>query len=279
MGAWRSSRGIAGTNNDIVRRRYCFIDADPIRKPGYEKHHATAAEKAAAILYGQYLFQYEFVAGLGAMSDSGNGCGILSRVDLPGEVTTTAQYEDFYRNRIVSLSTPEVRLDPVFDLRRFMKVPGTFNYGKKEAVDRPVRQSRWLIAPEGDMPINNALRNAILSHSIVPTKIKLSAFTPVTLPSDLSASEVTALEKRFARACHFAPILGHYSDDLTELSSASERDFRFLSALLFYKFTPREALFLSRRRRTHDNNPEKSLRDDYWTRTLSKALCERNNRD
>ena len=140
---------------DVIRRTRLLVDLDPVRysqttgKPLTGDISATNEEKARARATAERVRGDLEVAGWPGpvLVDSGNGCYLLYKVDLPTDdgglierclKALAAQYDD-----------ARVHIDQrVFNPSRIMKIPGTSARKGDSTTARPHRQSSVVSVPE-----------------------------------------------------------------------------------------------------------------------------------
>jgi hypothetical protein len=145
----------AVSDNEIIRRRWLFIDCDPQRPRGIS---ATREQLGAAELLARdckkCLTEEGFPAPLEACS--GNGWYLLYALDLPNDEETKNLIKDVLKavnlvmgNCFVPGGTPYARVDEsTFNAGRVMRLLGTFNRKGCPTTDRPHRRSRLVVAPD-----------------------------------------------------------------------------------------------------------------------------------
>ncbi len=145
------------TDAEIVRRRWLFIDIDPDRPSGIG---STDVEKQTARTLAADI--EETLRGRGwpfpLVVDSGNGCYLLYRVDLPNDEPTTAMLKRFYAGLGSLLSydpgKPHSKLDvSVFNAARILRIGGTLNRKGDSTADRPHRLCVYH-DPDPDCPVD-----------------------------------------------------------------------------------------------------------------------------
>jgi len=128
-------------DSDIIRRRWILIDFDPKRSSNVS---STDSEKTAAFdlrnTVHEYLQQHAFPAG--CFADSGNGCHLLFRVDLPNDETTQALVKSLLSALAAKFDTDAVSIDvSVHNASRITKLYGTTARKGEITEDRPHRRS------------------------------------------------------------------------------------------------------------------------------------------
>jgi hypothetical protein len=153
------SEGRSANANDVLRRRWLLIDADP-RRPG--KVSSTDSEKAAA------RFMIEMVrAELRSrgwpepiVCDSGNGFHLLYRIDLPTEDGGLVRRLLHAISR--SSDTEAVQIDrKVHDPIRICKLPGTIAAKGENTPKRPHRLACVVQMPAELVPVTREQLEAV----------------------------------------------------------------------------------------------------------------------
>jgi len=133
---------------EILRRQGLFIDIDPERPSGIaatDTERQTASELAGEIedLLRSEGWPYPLIV------DSGNGCYLLYRVDLPNDDETTELLKAVYGALNESLGTydpskPHSKIDAgVHNAARILRVGGTTNRKGDPTEDRPHRRCQY----------------------------------------------------------------------------------------------------------------------------------------
>ncbi len=141
----------SANNDDVIKRRWLYIDVDPLKAEGQIDNSATDAEKEGTKLVASSI--NEFLASMQwpppIVLDSGNGTNLLWRI----EQTTGKEFTSEYRGFLKALSAkfqdqPGMIDKSIHNLNRLVKVPGT--WAKKGVVsdDRPHRQARIVFVPK-----------------------------------------------------------------------------------------------------------------------------------
>lgn len=128
------------TDKDILRRRFLFVDIDPVRPVGIS---ATREERTAALDATDAVVAYLTDLGWPApaiVGSSGNGGAIFYRVDLPNTLEST-QLVSRVLKRLASLFDSEAATidTSVSNAARIVKLPGTAAAKGRQTVDRPWR--------------------------------------------------------------------------------------------------------------------------------------------
>lgn len=131
---------------DVIRRRYIYVDFDPVRSSGISATDSEK-EKSRDLLRGRG-FPERIVA------DSGNGYWLLSRVDIPADPgnydrDNTALHRGFLQFIKSNVDHDGVSIDlKVVNAARIVKLFGTVSRNGINTVDRPHRRSRLIENPE-----------------------------------------------------------------------------------------------------------------------------------
>lgn len=138
--------GNAISDEGILDRRLMLIDVDPVRPAGV---CSTDGEKAGALTLAQRVANDLAREGwpTPVIADSGNGCHLLYRIELP------AEDEGLVQRVLLALdakySTATAKIDTaVFNPARICRLYATTNRKGNNAADRPHREAAILSAPE-----------------------------------------------------------------------------------------------------------------------------------
>ena len=136
------------SDQDILRRRWLPLDFDPVRPAGIS---STDAEHVAALARAREACAW--LSGPGwpqpVLLDSGNGAGVLYRVDLPNNAEAAMLIQRCLDALDFQFSDDRVDLDKkVGNAARLWKVPGTMACKGDPTPDRPHRQSEILEVPD-----------------------------------------------------------------------------------------------------------------------------------
>lgn len=141
-------RGNGATKDvDIAKRRWILIDFDPERQTGTG---ATDAERAAAFMRADVVAGWLSEQGFPdpVRADSGNGCHLYYRVDLPNDAESTGLVKAFLEGLSARFSDDAVSVDTtVSNAARIVRIPGTINRKGDATDERPHRMARIVIVP------------------------------------------------------------------------------------------------------------------------------------
>lgn len=154
-----AGRGCTTSDGDIIRRRWLYVDIDPIRPSGIS---STGEEHEAAETRGWKI--RDFLVGLGwpepILASSGNGCHVLFRIDVPlnddGLIKRTLEALD------CRFSDPVCKIDSsVFNASRICRLYGSRANKGDFTEDRPHRLSNLLSVPEADRVVSQTQLEAL----------------------------------------------------------------------------------------------------------------------
>jgi hypothetical protein len=139
-----AEEGESAKDDDVLRRRWLLIDADPVRDP----HVSATDEEKMNALEVVRLIRVDLAAqGWAApiMGDSGNGYHLLYPTDSPAN--DGGAVEHILNSLAAKYNTPQVTIDQkVFNPARICKVPGTIARKGDSVPDRPHRRAKLLEA-------------------------------------------------------------------------------------------------------------------------------------
>jgi hypothetical protein len=141
---------------DVLRRRWLYVDVDPVKPDEFKDRCATDAEKAAA---GEVCDAVNaHMLGLGwpapVIVDSGNGYALLWRADLENDETARAACRRLLGTLAKQFSGPGGTIDKsVHNASRLVKLPGTWARKGPQSDDRPHRVCRIVNVPSELVPV------------------------------------------------------------------------------------------------------------------------------
>ena len=174
---YEAGTGETTSDKDILRRRWFYVDCDPLRRTGIS---ATDAEKAQA--WAVALAVAEYTTGLGwpapVIVDSGNGYHLYYRVELPAEdggkisrILGRLNYL-FGNGNEVNPASSTVKIDTsVANAARITKVPGTPARKGDDTPNRPHRLSHLLTVPDPIQIVPEALLEALAGQETAPKPV------------------------------------------------------------------------------------------------------------
>lgn len=139
----------AARDADTVRRRWLYVDVDPIKDHGFKDSPATSAEKAAAGRVCDAVNERMRGAGWPApvVVDSGNGYGLYWACDLPNDALAKAAYKRWL-DALAAAHPDGAKIDTsVHNASRLVKLPGTWARKGAATPDRPHRPCEIVYAP------------------------------------------------------------------------------------------------------------------------------------
>jgi len=146
--------GEGASDDDVARRRWLFIDADPKRPSGIS---STDAEKAQARF--RALEVQDFLEkqgwGRGIFCESGNGYHLLYPIDLPNDQVSLALVGGVLEALKAKFEDEAVEIDQTTkNASRIDKFYGVTAKKGENSPERPWRQSRILEVPEDLTPVS-----------------------------------------------------------------------------------------------------------------------------
>jgi hypothetical protein len=133
---------------DIVRRRWLYLDLDPVRPTGIS---SSDAEHAAAVRRGEEVARWLDGRGWPApiRIDSGNGVALLYSIDLPNDAPALNLVAQCLDAVAFHVGDAIIALDPsVKNAARLIRVPGTLNCKGDDTPERPHRLARLRHVPD-----------------------------------------------------------------------------------------------------------------------------------
>ena len=176
------------TDADITRRLRLLIDFDPSSPERGANDSATDAEKEAARLKMEEVYEWlrERFWPEAAFADSGNGWHLLFAIDLPNDEPTKQLINRFLKALAQRFSDDHVGVDvSVHNASRITKLYGTAARKGEDRPQRPHRLSRLLSVPEGMAVVSNIL----IAKATIDA---LAEATPATADASLFDRPATA---------------------------------------------------------------------------------------
>lgn len=132
---------------DVLKRSWLLIDCDPKRPSGIsstEKEHGRAIATACGV--------WDDLRSVGfgdpVVADSGNGCHLLYRLDLPNSQRATERIQRVLSGIAARCAPNDVDIDlTVYNAARICKLYGTMARKGDSTRERPHRRSRILETP------------------------------------------------------------------------------------------------------------------------------------
>lgn len=160
-------------DKDIVRRRWLFVEVDPVRPSGI---CASGGEKAEAGHVADAVAVY--LRGEGwpdpLAIDSGNGFYLLYRVDLPAD--DSGLVANCLKALAHRFDTTAAHVDTsVFNPARIARLPGTMNRKGDSTPDRPHRRCVPLVVPETMELVSGELLDALAATAPADEKKQATA--------------------------------------------------------------------------------------------------------
>jgi len=136
------------SDHDVLKRSWLLIDCDPKRPSGIsatEKEHDRAITTACAV--------WDDLRGVGfgdpVVADSGNGCHLLYRLDIPNNQHATESIQRVLSGIAARCAPDDIDIDlTVYNAARICKLYGTMARKGDSTPERPHRRSRILEVPE-----------------------------------------------------------------------------------------------------------------------------------
>ncbi len=169
--------GKPANNGDVIRRRWIYLDVDPVKAEGHQDDPASDAEKAATVgvcdAMNAHLAIREWPAPV--VADSGNGYGVFYHCDLPNDRPTADLLRKLLADLSERFSGPAGIIDKaVHNANRLAKVPGTWARKGVASDDRPHRPCKLVFVPS-ELGLVTA---DLLARTVGPTE----ATTPTAAP-------------------------------------------------------------------------------------------------
>lgn len=170
------------SDEDITRRHWLLIDLDPSSPERGPNDSATDAEKEAARLKMEEVFEWLRALGFPEpiFADSGNGWHLLFALDLPNDDESHQLIRDFLNALSKRFSDDHVAVDiSVHNASRITKLYGTLARKGADRPERPHRLSKVLTVPDGGAGTVSA------ELILAATQAALAEATPATADASL----------------------------------------------------------------------------------------------
>jgi hypothetical protein len=135
------------SDHDTLKRSWLLVDCDPKRPSGIS---ATEREHGRAITTACGVWDDLRGAGFGdpVVADSGNGCHLLYRLDLPNDQHATETIQRVLSGIAARCAPDDIDIDlTVYNAARICKLYGTMARKGDSTPERPHRRSRILEVP------------------------------------------------------------------------------------------------------------------------------------
>lgn len=156
----------ATRDHEIARRRWLFIDLDPVRPSGVaatDTEHQVAADRVSEIRTS--LSSDGWPDPL--LVDSGNGAYLLYRIDLPNDASTTSLIKQVLARLALRFGDDRVVIDQATaNAGRLIRLPGTLNMKGDNTVERPHRLARLVDRPDHAISVPPKLLEALSAPQI-----------------------------------------------------------------------------------------------------------------
>jgi hypothetical protein len=154
--------------DNIQRRRWLFIDIDPVRPagiPATDEEHALALEAAGRIR--------DWLSGQGwtrpLEADSGNGAALYYKIDLANNDGAKSLIKRCLEALAWRFDSEQISVDTsCFNASRIAKLIGTLSRKGDETDDRPHRLSRLLSVPESCCLVSDDLLESLARQGPPP---------------------------------------------------------------------------------------------------------------
>jgi len=158
------------SDKDVLRRRWIFIDFDPVRPAGIsssEEESAAALERAATCR--ERLMQRGLPA---VLANSGNGAHLLIPVDLPNDEASTELVRKFLALVDDKFSDDHVKVDTgMVGASHLIKLYGTLACKGDNISERPHRRSALVDIPDCLDPVETELLEKLIASSSPPASV------------------------------------------------------------------------------------------------------------
>jgi len=154
-------------DKDVLRRRWIFIDFDPVRPAGISSsdEESTAALKRAETCRARLLSR-----GIPSLlANSGNGAHVLIPIDWPNDQESTDLIKEFLALLDAKFSDEQVKVDTgMVGASHLIKLYGTLARKGDCIPDRPHRRSHLIDAPDSLNPVDIDTIQKLIASIAVP---------------------------------------------------------------------------------------------------------------
>jgi hypothetical protein len=196
-----------GCDRDVEFITACFFDIDVVSQERTKGCPASEEELQQSLRVATLLSREDGLALSSTICCSGNGHYVLAPiVPIPVDSDeTAAQFRQFCRQLAAKIArqVKGIRIDPVYNLSRVMRLMGTVNGKGKPSDERPHRRAHFVTEP---VPA----KSMALHHMILNTEIPASAPT-VAAPPGTIRSDLTRIE-----TCEFIKWCREHPTDVSE---------------------------------------------------------------
>jgi len=191
-------RGNCARDHDIEYITGVFFDVDAVSSQRRDGHPASPRELEQTLRATKQLIRQDGLGLESVICCSGNGHYVLLPIvpiSIDGD-QIARQFDSFCRQLAKSVSGPfpDVRIDPVYNLSRVMRVMGTWNGKGEPGPDRPHRRAHFVTEP---MPV----RSVSLHHMILNTEVEDRTEVEQHLPTGLKCDLATVEGCEFIQYC------------------------------------------------------------------------------
>ncbi len=153
------------SDKDILRRRWLFVDFDPVRPSGIS---SSDAEHEAAIARATQCRDWLAEQSISSvLANSGNGAHLLVPVDLPNDDGSTALLKMVLQVLSARFSDEVVEIDTsTVNAARIIKLYGTTACKGDNVLDRPHRRAALLDVPETLRPIDRTHLDQLIAGDL-----------------------------------------------------------------------------------------------------------------
>jgi len=183
-------RGNCARDHDIEYITSAFFDSDVVSSQRRKGHPASLRELEQTSRAAKQLIRQDGLGLESVICCSGNGHYVLLPVVPIGvdDDQIARQFDSFCRQLAETVSGlfPGVRIDPVYNLSRVMRVMGTWNRKGEPVPDRPHRRARFVTEP---IPVRSVSLHHMILNTEVEDRTEVERHLPTGLKCDLAAVE------------------------------------------------------------------------------------------